>query len=77
MIILQKPQAHRTTQLLLSRVMLNIDQEGKLQNNQPSYANILPVQWMVKYDFGVADHQEPPKKPLRQKDMCAKGGNIC
>lgn len=28
---------------------------------------------MVKYDFGVADHQESPKKPLVQKNMCAKG----
>lgn len=28
---------------------------------------------MVKYDFGVADHQEPPKKPLVQKNVYAKG----
>lgn len=53
--------------------MLNIDQEGKLQRNQPSYANFLPVHWMVKYDFGVADHQESPKKPLVQKNTFAKG----
>lgn len=61
------------TKCLFSRIMLNTDQEGKLQSNQPSYANFLPVHWMVKYDFGVADHQESPKKPLVQKNTCAKG----
>lgn len=73
MIILQKSQAYRTTTCLFSRVMLNIDQEEKLQTNQPSHVNLLPVNWMVRYDFGAADHQEPPKKPLVQKNMCAKG----
>lgn len=72
MIILQKPQSYRITQCLFSRIMLHIDQEEKLQSNQPSYANFLPVHWMVKYDFGVADHQGPPKKPLGQKNTCAK-----
>lgn len=48
--------------------MLNIAQEEKLQSNQPSYANFLPVHWMIKYDFGAADHQESPKKPLGQKN---------
>lgn len=73
MTILQNPQAYRTTKCLFSRVMLNTEQEGKLQSNQPSYANFLPVHWMVKYDFGVADHQEPPRKPLVQRNTCAKG----
>lgn len=53
--------------------MLNIDQEEKLQSNQPSYANFLPVNWMIKYDFRVCDHQGLPKKPLGQKNACAKG----
>lgn len=78
MIILQKSQAYRTTQCLFSRIMLNIDQEEKLQINQPSHANFLPVDWMVKYDFGVADHQGPSKKPLGQgRTHVQRGGSIC
>lgn len=72
MIILQKPQAYRTTQCLFCRIMLNINQEEKLQSNQPSYANFLPADWVVKGNFGAADHWGPPKRPLGQKNTCAK-----
>lgn len=78
MIFLQKPQAYRTTKCLFFRVMLNIDQEGKLQSNQPSYANFLPLDgkkftgWSNMI-LGWLTTRNNQRNPLRQKNTCANG----
>lgn len=64
MLILQKPLAYGTVQCLFFR------------KNWKATSPVVPTftsSQAVSYDFGVADHQGPPKKTPEQKNVCGKG----